>query len=107
MSASLKNQAGFSLTEVLLAMVLLVMIITALAGTQRALMSGFLHDSLYREVWRNAWQHIQWYPVAPPAGWQVKRMQTSTAGCVSISVTITSPVGRQGQMSRLYCPISQ
>ncbi|MDF3007207.1 MAG: prepilin-type N-terminal cleavage/methylation protein [Enterobacter kobei] len=102
MSASLKRQAGTSLPEVLLAMLLLVMVITALAGTHRALMTGFMYDSQ-----RNAWQHIQWYPVMPAPGWQVKRMQTSTAGCVSISVTITSPVGRQGQMSRLYCPISQ
>lgn len=107
MSASLKRQSGTSLPEVLLAMMLLVMVITALAGTHRALMTGFMYDSQYRNIWRNAWQHIQWYPVMPAPGWQVKRMQTSTAGCVSISVTITSPVGRQGQMSRLYCPISQ
>ncbi|EMV55753.1 prepilin-type N-terminal cleavage/methylation domain protein [Escherichia coli 2846750] len=34
MSASLKNQQGFSLPEVMLAMVLMVMIVTALSGFQ-------------------------------------------------------------------------
>ncbi len=37
MSASLKNQQGFSLPEVMLAMVLMVMIVTALSGFQRTL----------------------------------------------------------------------
>lgn len=35
MSASLKNQQGFSLPEVMVAMVLMVMIVTALSGFQR------------------------------------------------------------------------
>ncbi|WP_113773265.1 prepilin-type N-terminal cleavage/methylation domain-containing protein, partial [Shigella sonnei] len=37
MSASLKNQQGFSLPEVMVAMVLMVMIVTALSGIQRTL----------------------------------------------------------------------
>lgn len=40
MSASLKNQQGFSLPEVMLAMVLMVMIVTALSGFQRTLMNS-------------------------------------------------------------------
>ena len=61
MSASLKNQQGFSLPEVMLAMVLMVMIVTA----------------------------------------------SSQAGCVSISVTLVSPGGREGEMTRLHCPNRQ
>lgn len=40
MSASLRNQQGFSLPEVMLAMVLMVMIVTALSGFQRTLMNS-------------------------------------------------------------------
>ncbi|PQN87498.1 prepilin-type cleavage/methylation domain-containing protein, partial [Shigella flexneri] len=35
------------------------------------------------------------------------RMQTSQAGCVSISVTLVSPGGREGEMTRLHCPNCQ
>ena len=41
MSTSLNRERGFSLTEVLLAMVLMVMVVTALGGYHRALSAGF------------------------------------------------------------------
>ncbi|HAZ54526.1 MAG TPA: prepilin peptidase-dependent protein C, partial [Franconibacter helveticus] len=31
-------------------------------------------------------------------------VETSLVGCVSISVIVTSPTGRQGQLARLHCP---
>lgn len=45
MSASLKNQQGFSLPEVMLAMVLMVMIVTALSGFQRTLMNSLASET--------------------------------------------------------------
>ena len=95
MSASLKNQQGFSLPEVMLAMVLMVMIVTALSGYQ------------YQQLRRHGWQQTQLRANSPPAHWQVNRMQTSQAGCVSISVTLVSPGGREGEMTRLHCPNRQ
>ncbi len=64
MSAPVNNQAGFSLTEVLLAMVLMVMVVTALGGYHRALASGFASASQWRQLWRCAWQQAQ--PTPPP-----------------------------------------
>ncbi|MGY5955618.1 prepilin-type N-terminal cleavage/methylation domain-containing protein [Kosakonia sp. BK9b] len=107
MPATVNKQSGFSLTEVLLAMVLMMMVVTALGGYHRALAVGFTTASQWRQLWRTGWQQAQQHPVPPSSGWQVRREQTTTQGCVSINVSVISPVGRQGQMTRLFCPISQ
>ena len=106
MSASLKNQQGFSLPEVMVAMVLMVMIVTALSGIQRTLMNSLASRNQYQQLWRHGWQQTQLRAISPPANWQVNRMQTSQAGCVSISVTLVSPGGREGEMTRLALPES-
>ncbi|AMO47364.1 prepilin peptidase dependent protein C [Kosakonia oryzendophytica] len=107
MPAPVNKQAGFSLTEVLLSMVLMVMVVTALGGYHRALASGFASASQWRQLWRCAWQQAQPTPPPLPPGWRVQRLQTTAEGCVSIQVTVISPGGRQGQMTRLFCPLSQ
>lgn len=107
MSDTLNRQRGFSLPEVMLAMVLMVMIVTALSGYQRALMKSFLVRSQYQQLWHHAWQQTQLHVFSPPLNWQINRMQTTVAGCVSINVKITFPLGRQGQMTRLHCPNRQ
>jgi len=106
MPASLKKR-GFSLPEVLLAMALLVMIVTALGGFHRALAADFAMWSQYRTLWRHAWLQTQQNAAVPPSGWQVQRLQTSEQGCVSIRAIIISPSGRKGQMSRMHCPTGQ
>ena len=103
MPAPLSRQRGFSLPEVILAMVLMVMVVTALSGYQRALMNSFFIRGQYLQLWRQGWQQTQLRSFSPPVNWQVNRMQTTQAGCVSINVKITSPMGRQGQMTRLHC----
>lgn len=106
MSASLKAR-GFSLPEALLSMLLMVMVITALGGYYRALAVGGAQLNQYRQMWRYAWGQTQLQPPALPEGWQRQRAQTSSQRCVSINVTITTPTGRQGRLSRLHCPVSQ
>lgn len=107
MSATVAKQQGFSLVEVLLAMMLMVIVVTALAGYHRVLASRSVALEQYRQVWRQVWNQSQLTPAEIPAGWQVNRMQTTQAGCVSIAVTLISPLGRRGQMTRLHCPVSQ
>ncbi|ANR80205.1 prepilin-type N-terminal cleavage/methylation domain-containing protein [Kosakonia sacchari] len=107
MPVAVNKQRGFSLTEVLLAMLLMVMVVTALGGYHRALVSGFVSTSQWRQLWRYAWEQAQPEVSSLPPGWQVQRGQTTTGGCVSINVTVSSPAGRQGQMTRLFCPNSQ
>lgn len=55
MSHPLNLQRGFSLPEVLVAMVLMVMIVTALSGYQRVLMHSFALRHQYLQIWRQAW----------------------------------------------------
>lgn len=50
MSDSLNRQRGFSLPEVMLAMVLMIMIVTALSGYQRALMNSFIIRNQYQQL---------------------------------------------------------
>lgn len=107
MSYPLSRQRGFSLPEVMLAMALMIMIVTALSGYQRVLMNSFVLRNQYQQLWRHAWQQTQLSMFSPPLGWQVNRMQTTQAGCVSINVKLSSPLGRQGQMTRLHCPNRQ
>lgn len=107
MPITLAKQKGFSIVEVLLAMMLMVMVVTALAGYHRVLASRFVALEQYRQLWRHSWNQSQLTATDMPAGWQTNRLQTTQAGCVSITATLISPLGRQGQMTRLHCPVNQ
>ena len=107
MPAAVSKEKGFSMVEVLLAMMLLVIIVTALAGYHRALAARFTLFHQYRQLWHHAWNQAQLSTNVLPAGWQASRVQTTHAGCVSITVTLISPLGRRGEITRLHCPVSQ
>lgn len=62
----LNSQRGFSLPEVMLAMVLMIMIVTALSGYQRVLMNSFIIRNQYQQLWRHAWQQSQLYQFSSP-----------------------------------------
>ncbi|RAY73862.1 prepilin-type N-terminal cleavage/methylation domain-containing protein [Enterobacter hormaechei] len=107
MSVTLSRQKGFSMVEVLLAMMLLVVVVTALSGYHRALAARYAALSQYRQLWHHAWSQTQISTSTLPPGWQVSRGQTTQTGCVSITVTLISPMGRQGALTRLHCPVSR
>ena len=106
MSAALKSR-GFSLPEVMLAMFLMVSVVTALGGYYRALATTSVQLNQYRQLWRYAWGQTQRQAATLPDDWQSQRLQTSSASCVSINATIITPMGKQGRMTRLHCPVSQ
>lgn len=107
MSNAMKRQRGFSLPETVLAMTLMVLTVAALGGYQRGMAQGVHQLNQTRQLWRDAWRYSQLSAPPPPAGEQVSRMQTSTQRCVSITVTISMPVAKRAQMTRLHCPVSQ
>ncbi|HDG1689011.1 TPA: prepilin-type N-terminal cleavage/methylation domain-containing protein [Kluyvera georgiana] len=106
MSESMRTR-GFSLPEVLLALFLMVSIVTALGGYYRALATSGMQLNQYRQMWRYAWAQTQQLALPLPEGWHSQRVQTSSQRCVSINATITTPMGRQGRLTRLHCPVSQ
>ena len=73
----------------------------------RALAARFTLFNQYRQLWHHAWNQSQLSTNVLPAGWQASRGQTTHAGCVSITVTLISPLGRRGEITRLHCPVSQ
>lgn len=104
MSASVNRGRGFSLPEVLVSMVLLMAVITTVGALQGSLSRSSAQLAEYRLLWRIAWNSAGPWPEALPAGWKMRRVETLHQRCVSISVTITAPSGRAGQLSRLHCP---
>lgn len=104
--ARVKNKAqGFSLPEVLCALALFALVMTVLLSYHRVIQQGFQAQWQMRQLWRLAVELAEPGAPGPPAGWKLNRQQTTAAGCVSITVNITSPAGRSGQLSRLHCPV--
>ncbi|EMH4163700.1 prepilin-type N-terminal cleavage/methylation domain-containing protein [Pluralibacter gergoviae] len=103
MSSTLKMR-GFSLPEVLISMMLLVMVITTTSAVQSRVSQGLAQLAQYRQLWRVAWNAAGPQPLTLPAGWQMRRVQTLQQRCVSITVTIVAPSGREARLSRLHCP---
>ncbi|AGB76941.1 prepilin-type N-terminal cleavage/methylation domain-containing protein [Enterobacteriaceae bacterium G50] len=106
MPDALAKTRGFSLPEVLLAMLLMVSVITALGGYYRSLALSNHQLNQYRQLWRYAWLQTQRQAQPLPEGWSSQRVQTTSQRCVSINVTITTPLGKQGHMTRLHCPVN-
>jgi prepilin peptidase dependent protein C len=100
------RQQGFSLPEVLLSVVLMVMVVTALSGLYSQLATGSIQLSQYRALWREAGRQTLMKSAAVPEGWTQNRVKTSRQRCVSITATITTPAGKKGQLTRLHCPRS-
>lgn len=100
------RQAGFSLIDVMVALALFTVVITALMGYHRVISRGLEVQWQYQQLWRYAHQQADLTPPDLPPGWQVNRVQTSSAGCVSITATVISPVGRQAQLVRFHCRIT-
>ncbi|KAA1049193.1 prepilin-type N-terminal cleavage/methylation domain-containing protein [Pseudocitrobacter sp. 73] len=106
MPDALAKMRGFSLPEVLLAMLLMVSVITALGGYYRSLALSNHQLNQYRQLWRYAWLQTQRQAQPLPEGWSSQRVQTTSQRCVSINVTIIAPLDKQGHMTRLHCPVN-
>lgn len=99
-------QRGFSLMEVVIALILFVLVINVLLNYQRVIGEGLVQQWQYRTIWRLANQQTEIDPPPIEAGFSVIRKVSPDGNCLWIEITITSKSGRRGQLSRLHCPLS-
>lgn len=104
MPATLSRERGFSLPEVLISVVLLVLVVTTLSALRSNMSKSLYQLTEYRKLWRTAWNAAGQQPTTLPEDWQIRRVETTRQRCVSITVSIVAPSGRQGELSRLHCP---
>lgn len=98
------RQRGFSLFEVLCTSLLFAVVVILLLNGYRGLQQS--SEALWqtRQVWRYALEQTE--PGSPPLpnGWLMEKQQIPCGGCLCVSVSITSPQGRRGQLSKQICP---
>lgn len=98
------QQRGFSLPEVLCALALFAVVITLLLNYHRGLQQGFEAQWQTQQLWRYALEQTEPDSLPLPAPWQMSKQQIGCGECLCIHVTITSPRGRTGQLSKQICP---
>lgn len=99
------KQRGFSLPETLCALALFALVILLLLNYHRVLQQGAEAQWQTRQLWRYALEQTE--PESPllPDGWLIQKQQIPCGDCLCVSVTITSPQGRFGQLSKRICPL--
>lgn len=98
------RQRGFSLPETLCALVLFAAVIILLLNYHRGLQQGGEAQWQTRQLWRYALEQTEPESPALPDGWSIQKQQILCGDCLCISVAITSPQGRFGQLSKRICP---
>lgn len=98
------RQRGFSLPEVLCALVLFATALILLLNYHRVLQQGSEAQWQTRQVWRYALEQTEPESLPLPDGWLIQKQQQPCEGCLCVSVMITSPQGRIGQLSKRICP---
>lgn len=100
---SRQAQRGSSLPEALIAMLLLLLVVTALAGYQRGVYRGLAHWEEGYRLWLMLEGQRAWPPAPLPEGWQRQEQRTPRGACVHRQITLRSPQGRQARVSALHC----
>lgn len=96
-----ERQQGFSLPEVLFALLLFSLSLTVLLQYQQALTQGFALQWQQRQAWRYAAQRIEGHQVD---GWQTQlQRQSGPAGCQLLTATASGTLGRTAQLTTLHC----
>ncbi|WP_455820370.1 prepilin-type N-terminal cleavage/methylation domain-containing protein [Pseudomonas cerasi] len=101
MSTERMQQQGFSLVEILFALLLFSLSYTALLHYQHALGQGFHWQWQQRDAWRQAFQRLEGKETA---GWQTQQQsRRGPHGCQLITVQAISPAGRRAELTQLQC----
>lgn len=92
---------GFSLPEVLFALLLMALSSSTLLHYHRALAVGFSQQWYQREAWRVAEQRLAGHEVT---GWKsTLQQQSGPSGCTLERAEVTGPWQRSATLTRLRC----
>ncbi|MEN5018114.1 prepilin-type N-terminal cleavage/methylation domain-containing protein [Erwinia sp. Eh17-17] len=94
-------QRGFSLTEILFALLLFSLSYTALVRYQQVLGQGFHRQWQQRTAWRTAFQRLEGQETAH---WQTQQHSRSgPVGCQLVTARVVSPAGQRAELTQLQC----
>ncbi|MGC6388689.1 prepilin-type N-terminal cleavage/methylation domain-containing protein [Ewingella sp. S1.OA.A_B6] len=103
-------QKGFSLTEALIATLLLAVSLLGLLQYYQALTQGFMRQWQFRQAWSEAHAQLDTYSITGKgyamtlAGWQSQITVTAgLTGCKIVTVRIQTLSGYIAQSSRIIC----
>lgn len=100
--------AGFSLLDLLLAMIVISAGITGLMRYHQTLLFQFSYSSELRQTWRLASQLLDIYPATLPGEFDhwhyFTQVEHVVDECPVIKATVKSPKGIEAELSRFICP---
>lgn len=107
------GQQGFSLPDVLLAVLLFSMTLLGLLRYQQVLLQQLTAHRHQQQAWllaQSALEGYQWpqsvnsLSLNLPQGWQHNWQQQSQGlGCQMVTVTVTPPLGKEARLTRWFC----
>lgn len=107
---STRRQAGLSLPETLLAMLLLSISVLGLLHYYQSLSQGFSRQWQVRQAWSEAHDQLESFAVTGQGkalekpGWRVDVTAVpSFSGCRQVTAAVTTPLNYQSRLSRLIC----
>ncbi|GAB2948017.1 prepilin-type N-terminal cleavage/methylation domain-containing protein [Hafnia psychrotolerans] len=103
-------EKGFSLTEALIATLLLAVSLLGLLQYYQALTQGFIRQWQFRQAWSAVHAQLDTYSIMGKgyamtlAGWQSQITSAAgPAGCKIVTARIQTPLGYVAQSSRIIC----
>ncbi|MFD3247939.1 prepilin-type N-terminal cleavage/methylation domain-containing protein [Rahnella aquatilis] len=113
MNKNYSIQQGFSLTEALIAMLLLSVSLLGLLNYYQSLSQGFMRQWQVQQAWSEAHSQLEAYSVAGKGTepfakeWEYLITGTSDAqSCKLVTATIQTPTKYQAILRRLVCNLS-
>jgi len=99
-----KYQRGFSLPEMLVALLLFSTLLTIQSGYHRGLRQGFEAQWQLRKLWRYTHEQCEEDSPSLAEQWRIMKQPIACGDCLCITIDVTSPQGHSARLSKRICP---